>query len=235
MADGNVTDTEGRSVRDNAIQAAPGTSMEPAFPSSTLTREVQENAEALVGGEPPDRVGAPVLAEDADSNDLLDYELGGRDMRFFAFEENNPGQIILSDGVATGKEESRMLDREDSNGRRFIVTVKATDSEGNDATATVNIVVTDVNEAPEFMDPPTEAVTFREGGMGTVTTLRATDPEGRGVDWEVLGTDGGNFTISGGALRFKSAPDFEDPKDVEHGAEDINGDGDVIDLRRSCG
>ena len=211
-------------VSENAIQAAPGTSTDPAFPSSTLTREVQENAEAL------DRVGAPVLAVDADSNDVLTYELDGRDRRFFEFEEDSPGQIIISDGMVTGKDEPT-LDREDSNGRRFIVTVKATDSESNDAIATVNIVVTDVNEAPEFMDSPTEAVTFREDGMGIVTTLRATDPEGRGggVDWEVLGTDGGNFTISGGALRFKSAPDFEDAKDVAHALVDINNDGDEDD------
>ena len=157
-------------VSANAIQAAPGTSMDPAFPSSTLTREVQENAG------PMDRVGAPVVAVDADSNDVLTYELGGRDMRHFDFEANSPGQIIITDGMAIGKDVPE-LDREDSNARRYIVTVKATDTEGNSATTTVNINVANVNEGPEFMNAPTEAVPFTEGGMGTVTTLRATDPK----------------------------------------------------------
>ena len=212
-------------VSVHAIQAAPGTSMDPAFTASTLTREVQENAEA------GDRVGAPVLAVDADSNDVLTYELGGRDMRFFNFEMGSPGQIIIvSDNPLPAGKQLPELDREDSNVRSFIVTVKATDSEGNDATATVNIVVTDVNEGPEFSNAPDAATNYDENGTGTVISLSATDPERRGVDWEVTGTDAADFTISGGALRFMNSPNFEAPTERPHTAVDINNNGNENDF-----
>ena len=32
--------------------------------------------------------------------------------------------------------------------------------------------------------------------------------------WTLSGTDAGAFTIEGGALRFKSPPDYENPTDV---------------------
>ena len=208
-----------RKVSTHAILAALGTSMDPAFPSSTLTREVQENAD------PGDRVGAPVLAVDADSNDVLTYELDGPDMRFFEFDPNSPGQIIISDGDPAATKDMPTLDREGRDCRRFIVTVKATDKESNSATATVNINVIDVNEAPEFDNAPDAATEYDENGTGNVITLRADDPEGRGVDWEVTGTDAEDFTISGGVLRFKDSPNYESPTDRVH--EDVNIDGDT--------
>ena len=78
----------------------------------------------------------------------------------------------------------------------------------------MNIVVTDVNEGPLFSNAPDAETNYDENGTGTVITLRATDPEGRGVDWEVTGTDAADFTISGsGVLRFKNSPNFEKPTD----------------------
>ena len=210
-------------VSTHAILAALGTSMDPVFPASTLTREVQENAE------PGDRVGPPVLAVDADSIDMLAYELGGPAMRFFEFAADSPGQIIISDGEPTATQDAPMLNREDSNRRRFIVTVKAMDGDGNSTTATVNINVTDVNEGPEFMNAPDAETNYDEKGTGTVITLRATDPEGRGVDWEVTGTDAADFTISGGALRFKNSPSYENATNRAHTPADLNGDGDTDD------
>ena len=50
------------------------------------------------------------------------------------------------------------------------------------------------------------------------------DPEGNKIFWTLSGADAGVFTIEGGALRFKSPPDYENPRD---GAYDVDGDGDV--------
>ena len=211
--------TELAVVSENAIQAAPGTSESPMFPSSTLTREVHENATADA------RVGDPVTADDADSNDVLTYELEGRDERLFELDSAVPGQIIVSDGVEDGKQ-TPTLDYEESQSRRFLVTVTATDSESNSATATVNINVTDVNEAPEFNSPPNAAVTYNEDRTDAVVTLQASDPEGRGIDWDVMGTDAADFTISsGGVLTFRNSPNHESATDRAHAAIDINGDG----------
>ena len=211
--------TELAVVSENAIQAAPGTAASPVFPSSTVARDLRENAPADA------RVGDPVTADDADSNDVLTYELGSRDVRFFELHSTVLGQIIVSDGVEAGKQ-TPTLDYEDSQSRRFIVTVTATDSEGHEATATVNINVTDMNEAPEFNSPPNAAVTYNEDRTDAVVTLQASDPEGRGIDWDVMGTDAADFAISsGGVLTFRNSPNFESPTDRVHAAIDINGDG----------
>ena len=58
-------------------------------------------------------------------------------------------------------------------------------------------------------------VDFAEHGTGTVATYGVTDPERGTVVWEALeGTDRDAFTFSGGVLRFKTPPDFEDPTDA---------------------
>ena len=54
---------------------------------------------------------------------------------------------------------------------------------------------------------------YAEKGTGPVTTFRARDPEGNKIFWTLGGTDAGAFTIDGGALRFKSPPDYENPTD----------------------
>ena len=41
-----------------------------------------------------------------------------------------------------------------------------------------------------------------------------TDPEGDTISWDLRGADAALFTIDGGVLQFRAAPDFEDPKDV---------------------
>ena len=51
-----------------------------------------------------------------------------------------------------------------------------------------------------------------------MATFTATDPEGESIVWSVaVGCDAGmeDFTIVNGVLRFKSAPDFENPRWVE--------------------
>ena len=90
---------------------------------------------------------------------------------------------------------------------------------------TVNIVVVDVNEAPEVKDADgnllprftdddspveeAESETYDENESDPVQTYTAEDPEGLGVSWDLRGADASLFTIEGGALEFVNSPDFE--------------------------
>ena len=56
------------------------------------------------------------------------------------------------------------------------------------------------------------AMEYAENGMDPVATYTAVDPEGESIVWSVAGDDAGEFAIVNGVLRFKSAPDFENPQ-----------------------
>ena len=63
-------------------------------------------------------------------------------------------------------------------------------------------------------------VSYPENSTGRVgSPVYAQDPERRGVNWKVEGTDNGLFEINttnnAGTLSFKTSPDFEDPKDAD--------------------
>ena len=79
-------------------------------------------------------------------------------------------------------------------------------------------------EAPPTIPGAETVFNYAEKGTGPVTTYRARDPEGNRIFWTLSGTDAGAFTIDGGALRFKSPPDYENPTDEPY---DVDGDGDI--------
>ena len=57
-------------------------------------------------------------------------------------------------------------------------------------------------------------IEYAENGTAPVATFTAVDPEGESIIWSLAaGTDMDDFDIENGVLRFKSAPDFEDPAD----------------------
>ena len=78
--------------------------------------------------------------------------------------------------------------------------------EGVVLTGPDDVVLTDPIDYPEIDD---------DGSPNTaaVVTFTGTDPEGARTTWDVRGADAALFTIDGGVLKFKNAPDFEDPKD----------------------
>ena len=75
-------------------------------------------------------------------------------------------------------------------------------------------------DAPPLIPGAETVFNYAEKGTGPVTTYRARDPEGNKIFWTLSGTDAGAFTIDGGALRFKSPPDYENPTD---GPYDVDG------------
>ena len=101
----------------------------------------------------------------------------------------------------------------------YSITIVATD-DGDPAQSgelPVTVTVADVNEPPEIAGD--EALSLPENTAATTVleTYDASDPEGAAstFTWSLSGTDRGDFDIDSntGALRFKSAPDYERPAD----------------------
>ena len=74
-------------------------------------------------------------------------------------------------------------------------------------------------EAPPSIPNAETVFSYAEKGTGPVTTYRARDPEGNKIFWTLSGADAGVFTIDGGALRFKSPPNYESPSDGDERAD----------------
>ena len=74
----------------------------------------------------------------------------------------------------------------------------------------------DANAAPKFSDSTTTEISVPENTTA-VTTVTATDPDtGDTVTYALSGADSAKFSISTeGALTFRTAPDFENPTDVQ--------------------
>ena len=109
---------------------------------------------------------------------------------------------------------------------RYTVTLTANDGSGESnatATITVTIYVTDVDEAPTItvegasidlsISGPARPV-YAENGTGGVATYTLTGTNAASATWSLEGADAGDFTISGGMLRFVSSPDYEMPDDA---------------------
>ena len=204
---------------DNAVRVAPGPESAPTFDQTgTVTRRVAEDT--LPGG----NVGAPVAAMAANTNETLAYTLEGSDAQYFNVDDM--GQITV--GGSPGEGTDPELDYDDPQQQRFSVTVKVevTGGEANqNAQVDVNIIVTNVNESPKITDEdgevvePPVAVSYPEinadGAPNTapVATYVGTDPEGATISWDLRGADAALFTIPGGVLQFRAAPDYENPKD----------------------
>ena len=160
-----VTYTDGHGTGKNAVSGATGAVQQPnrppAFPDqdpntngvqTAQTRTVPENTAANT------KIGAPVVARDAD-NHALTYSLGGRDAASFA--------IVASSGQLRTE---AALDYETKN--RYRVTVRATDTANTSAAITVTINVTNVDEDGAVTLSPAQPL------VGTALTATLIDPDG---------------------------------------------------------
>ena len=89
------------------------------------------------------------------------------------------------------------------------------DDAATDATISVTITVTDVNEPPVITGPSRK--NYQENGADKVATYNATDPEGAtNLTWSLAGDDAGDFHISNtGVLTFAVTPNFEAAADED--------------------
>ncbi len=93
----------------------------------------------------------------------------------------------------------------------YKVTVEASDG-ANTGTLDVTVTVTNVDEGLALTGDA--AIDYAEGGTGDAATYAAVDLEGADIAWTLTGDDAGAFSIEGGALSFRSPPDFEAPADA---------------------
>ena len=171
------------------------------------TREIAENSDS------GDNVGKAVTATDPDG-DTLTYSLTGTDADKFDIGSST-GQITVGSGTD--------LDYETK--VNYLVTVQVSDGKdgggdpdtGVDASALVNINVTDVNEAPAFPSDTAARSVAENSAAGTSVgaVVTATDPDGvakyNTLTYSLSGTDAAEFDIdsSTGQLQVKSALDHE--------------------------
>ena len=121
----------------------------PVFDPPTLTRLLEENSGAGVA------VGAAVTATDADG-DTLSYSLEGTDAGSFTIDSAS-GQLSTAPGVTYDHEAST---------NSYVLTVTADDSRGGEASATVLIDITDLDEPPPR--PAAPAVSPTEGATDSL-------------------------------------------------------------------
>ena len=211
----------GMATTENVVRLAPGPASVATFDETgTVTREVAENT--APGGD----VGDPV---EAMGPEPLVYSLEGSDAKYFNIDSGT-AQITVGGDVEDTQETELgtdpELDYEDPMKRRFTVTVKVKVMDGGanqNAQVDVNIIVTDVDEPPVITDedvdkPPMTAVGYPEidedgaPNEAAIATYVGTDPEGDTISWDLRGADAALFTIAGGVLEFRTAPDYEDPE-----------------------
>ena len=222
--DGHGEDKTAHGVTDNDV-LVDTSNKPPVFPdqdpdmdgdqSDDADREVAENTAA---GQP---VGDPVAATDA-NGDTLTYTLGGTDAGSFTIDRMT-GQIKVGAGPTLDYDRGR---------KSYTVTVTATDPSLTSDTITVTITVTDVDESPTITGGDA-AIDYAESTESTsnttaVSTYSATDEDDdnanprKELTWSLTGTDRDQFAIGNGGsdadfargeLRFKAAPDFEEPAD----------------------
>ena len=193
----------------------------PEFDSATATREVPENTEA---GE---NIGAPVTATDPDTGDTPAYTLEGADADSFDIDSAS-GQIQTKSGV-TYDHESKSS---------YSVTVKADDNNGGTAAIDVTIIVTDVDEPPEF-DSATatrEVPENTEAGENIGDPVTANDPDNDTLTYTLGGSDVSSFDIdsASGQIQTKSGVTYDHESKSSYSvtvkADDNNGGTATIDV-----
>ena len=205
-ADAEAEDKDLAQASANAVQADPSNKapafldMETEGDQTAQERTVRENTGAKTD------IGVPVKATDPNTEDVLQYTLGGTDVASFA--------IDMIDGQLSTK---AALDFEDT--ETYTVEVTATDSSNASATVTVTIKVMDVDEPPEIslgglaINGPSSS-SYAENGTDAVEMYTASGPDAAMATWSLTGADASSFDITGGELAFATPPDFESPADM---------------------
>ncbi len=147
-------------------------------------------------------IGNPIIATDPE-NTTLAYSLEGTDKDAFTLISNS-GQLRTKSGETYDYETQP----------RYFVDVKATDGHSGERTISVNIDLTDVNEAPTFTSDATFEASENNQFAGRIDA-EDVDSADRITDYTITsGADRDLLEISsGGTLTFKDAPNFENPTD----------------------
>ena len=140
--------------------------------------------------------------------DTADWSLDGADMSHFMLDGTGMSRM-LKFRSAPDYENPRGAAKSDTNTNTYMVTVMAK-AGGEMETVEVTITVDNVNELGTISGPARPD--YMENGAGPVATYTATSTAT--ATWSLEGTDRGDFTITGGMLRFRTSPDYESPADA---------------------
>ncbi len=194
VSDGKLTDTITVTINVTDLNEVV-TSNAPVFTDGeTATRSVAENTPAGTN------IGTAIAATDADVNTTLNYLLSGTDAASFSID-NSTEQL----------QTSAALDYETK--ASYEVTITVSDGRLKD-TITVTINVTDVNDAPVFVDKDTIIRNVKEDaatGANIGAPISATDQDNDTLTYSLGGTDAASFMIdtTNGQLKIKAALDYE--------------------------
>ena len=210
-ADGNnvyvvvVTATAGGETASQTVTVTVTNENAPVFAAGTATYSVAEGQTAV----------ATVIAIDGDG-DTITYELtSGADRSSFTINADT-GELAFN----TAPDFENPTDAGGNN--VYVVVVTATAGGGEIASQTVTVTVTNVNDNSPVL-AGTAAHNVVEG-QTVVTTVIAIDGDGDTITYELTsGADRSSFTINAdtGELAFNTAPDFENPTDIDAAAGEL--------------
>jgi len=140
-------------------------------------------------------------ASDTDSGDTISYTLSGADAALFTLDSSSGALQLRAPADFEHPSDS-------NNDRSFALTLRATDTANNLTEQSLNVALTDVNEAPAA--PPQSFTVGEFADSGTaVGSLIGTDPENNALHWTLL-TIGSPFALSdNGTLSVSDTLDFE--------------------------
>ena len=154
-----------------------------------------------------DLTGAFFSAVDPEGAGITGWSLSGTDGGDFVIDES--GQLTFRNVPDYEGPADSNRDNE------YLVSVRASDGRYY-GYFNVTVTVEDVNEPPAINTGSRTEFTFRENGISSLYTYRATDPERGGITWSVSGTDGDDFAVSEtGVLSFSTPPNYEIPADSD--------------------
>ena len=215
-----ATSSEGTSPWSNAGTGSTSSNAAPVFSSTTFS---------VVEG--TSTVGA-IVATDADASDTaIQYTIhGGADSAKFNIVENgeNAGRLTFAAAPdfenPTDAAHTTPAPADAAANNTYILVIDAISGTGERASRTrerITVTVTDKNEPP-VLSPVTLAPVPEN--TTPVATVSATDPDKTtgglardAITYSLSGADSGKFSITspGGVLTFRTAPDYENPADVE--------------------
>ncbi|MAP34479.1 MAG: hypothetical protein CME75_01505 [Halomonas sp.] len=168
----------------------------PMFITPSTTLPVPENTFAVT----------TLAATDADGDPLSYMLAGGADQALFSLNIHSGALTFIN------VQNYEAFNDADHDGVYEVVVV-ADDGQGGVTPLSLEVTVTDINEAPTL--DGTASVSTTENSSSIVYTANGNDPESDTLTYTLGGTDAALFTLdaNSGALSFNSAPDFEAPKD----------------------
>ena len=190
------------SVLDLTINLVDDTGSAPVFAQSSVSINVDENSAGSV---------YTAQATDADPGDTLAYSISGSDAALFTIDPSS-GEL----GFNLSPDYESPADSGADN--TYDLTITATDAIGKQASQSLALTVTNVNEAPTFASTSV-SLNAAENDLSFAHIVDAADDpdQGETLTYQLAGDDQSafNFDPDTRALSFQQAPDFESPADQD--------------------